>query len=80
MSSHALLDSSNHPRLDSWLAFFPHCGDKKDSVPDTHIDIHVHVKTAVDHTELLLMQINPEQVIITMADVAYTSNRQEEES
>ena len=34
----------------------------------SHADIHVHVKTAVDHTELLLMQINPEQVIITTAD------------
>jgi DNA-repair protein XRCC2 len=45
----------------------------------THVDIHVHVKTAVDHTELLLMQINPEQVIITMADTAYTSNRDREE-
>lgn len=43
----------------------------------TNVDIHVHVKTAVDHTELLLMQINPEQIIITMADTAYTSDRQE---
>lgn len=34
----------------------------------SHADIHVHVKTAVDHTELLLMQINPEQVIIITAD------------
>jgi DNA-repair protein XRCC2 len=45
----------------------------------THVDIRVHVKTAVDHTELLLMQINPERVIITMADTAYTSNRDREE-
>jgi DNA-repair protein XRCC2 len=48
------------------------------SLPVTHVDIHVHVKTAVDHTELLLMKINPEQVIITMADTAYTSDREEE--
>ena len=44
----------------------------------THVDIHVHVKTAVDHTELLHMQITPEQVIITTADTAYTSDREEE--
>jgi hypothetical protein len=41
----------------------------------SHVDIRVHVKTAVDHTELLLMQIKPEQVIITVVD---TSDRDEE--
>jgi DNA-repair protein XRCC2 len=39
-----------------------------------HIDIHVHVKTAVNRNELLHMQINPEQVIITMADVAHAKS------
>jgi hypothetical protein len=37
-----------------------------------HIDVHVRVKTtAVIHTELLHMQISPEHVNITMADVAH---------
>jgi len=41
-----------------------------------HIDVHVHIKTAVNRNELELlhMQITPEQVIITMADVAYTAD------
>jgi DNA-repair protein XRCC2 len=47
------------------------------SLPVTHVDIHVHVKTAVDHTELLFMQINPEQVIITTADTTNTSDGEE---
>lgn len=37
-----------------------------------HIDVHVHVKTTgVIHAELLHMQISPEHVSITMADVAH---------
>jgi DNA-repair protein XRCC2 len=48
------------------------------SLPVTRVDVHVHVKTAVDHSELLSMQINPEQVIITTPDTAYTSEREEE--
>jgi hypothetical protein len=44
----------------------------------SHVDIRVHVKTAVDHTEFLLMQIKPEQVVITVAETAYTSDRNEE--
>jgi hypothetical protein len=44
----------------------------------SHVDIRVHVKTAVDHTELLLMQIKPEQVIIIVAEASYTSDRDEE--
>jgi len=37
-----------------------------------HIDVHVRVKTtAVIHAELLHMQISPEHVNITMADVAH---------
>ncbi|KAI9457729.1 hypothetical protein F5148DRAFT_341255 [Russula earlei] len=34
-----------------------------------HLDIHVHVKTAINHTELLHMQINSQQVLITISDV-----------
>lgn len=41
------------------------------------VDIHVHVKTAVDHAELL-MQIHPEQVIITAPDVAYATDSEEQ--
>ncbi len=51
--------------------------DEQGKAPLSHVDIHVHVKTAVDHTELLFMQIKPEQVIITVAD-ACTSDREEE--
>jgi DNA-repair protein XRCC2 len=43
-----------------------------------HINIHVHVKTAVNHNELLHMQINPEQVIITTVDVANAVDSEEQ--
>ena len=41
-----------------------------------HNDVNVHIKTAVNRNdlELLHMQINPEEVIITMADVAYAAD------
>ena len=42
--------------------------DEQGKASLSHVDVRVHVKTAVDHTELLLMQINPEQVIITVAE------------
>jgi len=45
---------------------------------ERHIDIHVQVKSAVDHAELLHMQINPEQVIITMSDVADVPDNEEQ--
>ena len=46
--------------------------------PARHISIHVHTKTAVNHIELLHMQINPEQVIITMADVTHDTDSEEQ--
>jgi DNA-repair protein XRCC2 len=52
--------------------------DEQGKASLSHVDIRVHVKTAVDHTEFLLMQIKPEQVIITVAEAAYTSDRDEE--
>jgi DNA-repair protein XRCC2 len=43
-----------------------------------YIDVHVHIKTKTavnrNELELLHMQITPEQVIITMADVAYAAD------
>jgi len=42
--------------------------DEQGKTSLSHVDIRAHVKTAVDHTELLLMRINPEQVIITVSD------------
>ncbi|KAH9985403.1 hypothetical protein BJV74DRAFT_886278 [Russula compacta] len=41
------------------------------------VDIHVHVKTAVDHADLL-MQIHPEQVIITVPDIPYATGSEEQ--
>jgi hypothetical protein len=41
------------------------------------VDIHVQVKTGVDHAESLLMQIKPEQVVI-MPDFAYSPDNEEE--
>ena len=41
------------------------------------VDVHVRVKTALNHTELLHMQINHEQVI-TMTDALHTSDNEEE--
>ncbi len=52
--------------------------DEQGKASLSHVDIHVHVKTAVDHTEQLLMQIKPEQVIITLADAVHGSDREEE--
>jgi len=52
--------------------------DEQGKVSLSHVDIHIHVKTAVDHTELLLMQIKTEQVIITVAEAVYTSDRDDE--
>ncbi|KAI0307760.1 hypothetical protein B0F90DRAFT_1676958 [Multifurca ochricompacta] len=42
-----------------------------------YVDIHVHVKTAVDHAELLLMRISSEQVVITIADDTHTLGNEE---
>ena len=52
--------------------------DEQGKTSMSHVDIRVHVKTAVDHTEFLLMQIKHEQVIITVAEATYTSDRNEE--
>jgi len=43
-----------------------------------HVDVHVHVKTALNHTEHLHMQIDHERVIITTTDVSHTSDNEEE--
>ena len=52
--------------------------DEQGKASPSHVDIRVHVKTAVDHTELLLMQIKPEQVIIIVEEAPCTSDRDEE--
>ncbi|KAI0257603.1 hypothetical protein BJV78DRAFT_1278098 [Lactifluus subvellereus] len=39
--------------------------------------IHIQIKTGVDHAESLVMQINPERVVITMPDDAHTPESEE---